>query len=139
LAPVRHATSSSVLYKLGEGASLGGRPTPVLTSSLRELTGLPTPVVAVISLLASRRPVHSIAENADRTGTSRWARGGRIDKADRFDGDGDAAVTALAKERVCGPILMNGCGITEVKIAEYEAAEAASRVPDSTKGTSVEI
>jgi len=34
---------------------------------------------------------------------------------------------------------MNGCGITEVKIAEYEAAEAASRVPDSTKGTSVEI
>jgi len=87
----------------GEGVSLGGRPTPVLTSSLCELTVLPKPVVLIICLSASRRPVtQAIAENADLTGTSRWTRGGRIDLADRFDGvgEGDATVSALAVERV---------------------------------------
>jgi len=83
--------------------SLGGRPTPVLTSSLCELIVLPKPVVVIICLLASRRPVtQAIAENADLTGKSRWTRGGRIDRTDRFDGvgEGDATVSALAVERV---------------------------------------
>jgi len=63
LAPVRHATSSSsVLYKLGEGAALGGKRTPVLTGLMCELTCTSTTVVEVISLLASLRPVQSIAE-----------------------------------------------------------------------------
>ena len=90
------------MYKLGEGASLGGKRTPILTGLLRELTRVSTTVVAVISLLASRRPVHSIAENADRSGTSRWTRDGLIDKADRLDNDGDATVTTLRTKKSVG-------------------------------------
>ena len=78
------------MYELGEGAALGGRRTLVLTGLLCELTCTSTTVVAVLSLLASLRSVHSIAEKGERSGTSRQARDGLIDKADQLDNDGDA-------------------------------------------------